>query len=265
MGCDGEMDLMIQRFSSQDADLVDAICSGFSEAKPFALSVCVDEGKHAGETVVIQKGSVVIGTLPSEACSASAVSVAEELSAEGEKRLHETESGLLFTDALIVPPTLVLCGAGDDAIPLVQYASDMGFYVMVVDHRPAYLIKDRFPAARQCMTARADEAGAEIPSDQRTYVIVKTRSLTHDTAWVNHFAGTMVPYIGLLGPRARREKILEGLDEQAKERLYGPVGLDCGADVPEQVAVSIVAELLAVASGRCGGHLRERKQAIHEA
>ena len=97
-----------------------------------------------------------------------------------------------------------------------------------------------------------------------------THSFAHDREWVGRLLRTDVPYIGLLGPRARRDEILEqidaasaGIGAMGTERLFAPVGLDLGADGPEQVAVSIVAELLAVRAASAPRHLREREGVIH--
>ena len=90
-----------------------------------------------------------------------------------------------------------------------------------------------------------------------------THSLERDREWVRRLLATQAPYVGLLGPRARTEAMLEKLGASGSERVFGPVGLDLGADGPEQVAISIVAELLSVWSGRELGHLRARGSAVH--
>jgi xanthine/CO dehydrogenase XdhC/CoxF family maturation factor len=89
-----------------------------------------------------------------------------------------------------------------------------------------------------------------------------THSLPRDSAWVRRLGSTVVPYVGVLGPRARTEKMLAALGYD-RERVFGPVGLDLGAEGPEQVALSILAEVLAVASGREPRHLRERTEGVH--
>jgi xanthine/CO dehydrogenase XdhC/CoxF family maturation factor len=90
-----------------------------------------------------------------------------------------------------------------------------------------------------------------------------THSLKRDTEWVRRLVATDVPYLGVLGPRARTEKMASGLEARERARIFGPVGLDLGAEGPEQVALSILAELLAVSSGREPRHLRERAMAVH--
>ena len=153
-----------------------------------------------------------------------------------------------------------------DAQPLARLAATAGFDVTVVDHRPAYLTAARFPPPAQ-LVLRRPEAGVEGIAGQNLgrnhYAVVQTHALQHDRAWVRSLAQKPLGYLGMLGPRTRREMVLKGtrIDDGA---VYAPVGLDLGADGPEQVAVSIVAELLAVHARREPGHLRARKGGIHD-
>ena len=101
-----------------------------------------------------------------------------------------------------------------------------------------------------------------------TLAVVKTHSLAHDRDWVRRLLAVGVPYVGVLGPRERMERILSDIGTEAtipgaQERVFGPVGLDIGADGPMQVAISIVAELLAFVSKREPKHLWQRERAIH--
>jgi xanthine/CO dehydrogenase XdhC/CoxF family maturation factor len=144
----------------------------------------------------------------------------------------------------------------------VSYAAAAGFRVVVVDHRSAYLTAERVPEAWKRLPLRPEEPG-ELPSGRDTFAVVMTHSLKRDTEWVRRLLAADVSYIGLLGPRARTSRILEEAGAPAQGRVFGPVGLDLGADGPEQVALSIVAELLAVRSGREPRHLREREVALH--
>ena len=184
----------------------------------------------------------------------------------GQSRLEMVAGRRLFTEVLSPPPKLLVCGAGDDARPTVAFAAAAGFRVCVADHRPAYLTAARFPEAQRLFLLRPEETATELPQDRDTYVVVKSHSLLRDTAWIRRFIATEVPYIGVLGPKARIAKILVELGIAGgpdSARVFGPVGLDLGADGPEQVGFSIVAELLAVHARRTPIHLRERAEAIH--
>ena len=185
----------------------------------------------------------------------------------GEVALREppygATDGEVFVDVLTPPPHLVVCGAGDDARPLVAYAADAGFRVTLVDHRPALLEPSWFPQAVRLIAARAEAPDVLLPPAGRSLAVVKTHSLGQDREWVRRLLAAGLPYVGVLGPRDRTAKILREIGFPGDKRVYGPVGLDLGADGPRQVAMSIVAELLAFTSGREPRHLCERQEAIH--
>jgi xanthine/CO dehydrogenase XdhC/CoxF family maturation factor len=262
MGCEGEMDIFIQP-SGLLADVVAKASECLAGDARFAISTVIEDGSVAGRTLVTKDGARVVGSSGDAGWDEQICAHAVSLLERGTSELHKVNGSRVFTDVLYPPPHLVICGAGDDAIPLVACASEMGFRVIVADHRSAYLARERFPSAFRLVETRGDENNVEIPATADTYVVVKTRALAHDRAWVQRFVPTDVPYIGLLGPKKRREKILGEVSGEHAERIYGPVGLDVGADGPEQVALSITAEILAVVAGRQPGHLREREAPIH--
>jgi xanthine/CO dehydrogenase XdhC/CoxF family maturation factor len=167
-----------------------------------------------------------------------------------------------FFDVLVPAPELFVCGAGDDSRPLASYAWDAGFAVTVLDHRETFLTPDRFPAATR-VHQRPDAGVERLNPDSHDCAVIKTHSFAHDRDWLSAFLQSPVRYIGLLGPRARAEKILKQLGASRDRRVFAPVGLNVGADGPEQIAVSIVGELLAVVSGQHPAHLREKGESIH--
>jgi xanthine dehydrogenase accessory factor len=172
----------------------------------------------------------------------------------------------VFCDVLVPPPQLVVLGAGDDARPLVRLAADVGFRVVVVDRRPAYLTVDRFPAAAALVRRAGDELGDALPLDAECHAVVMSHNFADDQAYVRALLKRPVRYIGMLGPRQRTERILRNLAPEGaldEGRVYGPVGLDIGTDGAEQVALAVIAEILAVRSGRRARSLRERQTAIH--
>jgi xanthine dehydrogenase accessory factor len=278
LGCDGEVDILVQPISSSDAAAaggvwatVRALLDGDA---PFALATLVDaqsDAGRAGDTIVVGARGLLAGALRDQgpetaALQAEVVRLASAALASGRARFDTLGARRLFTDVLLPPPKLLVCGAGDDARPTVALAAMMGFRVSVADHRPAYLTAERFPEAQRLFLIRPDEEVTDapgLPGDGDTYAVIKTHSLMRDTAWVKRLAATEIHYLGVLGPRARIEKIAAELGMQGDPRLFGPIGVDIGADGPEQVGLSIVAELLAVHAHRKPRHLRERTEAIH--
>jgi xanthine/CO dehydrogenase XdhC/CoxF family maturation factor len=144
----------------------------------------------------------------------------------------------------------------------VRFAAAVGFRAVVADHRPAFLTAQRFPEAQRLLLMRADQPG-DLPADRDTLAVIKTHVFEHDSKWLARLLATEVGYIGLLGPRARGDRLLAKVAPGQRRRVFAPVGLDLGADGPEQVALSVVSEALAVWAGRGGQHLREREAALH--
>lgn len=168
-----------------------------------------------------------------------------------------------FVENLIPPCHLVVCGAGDDALPLVAYAADAGFRVTVLDHRAALVTPERFPAAFRLRIARPESAELELPESGRSVAVVKMHSYLHDRDWARRLLAAGYPFVGLLGPRDRQERIRAEIGAEGDSRLVGPVGLDLGAEGPHQIAVAIVAQLLATESGREARPLALREAPIH--
>lgn len=177
----------------------------------------------------------------------------------------------LFAERIEPPPSLVILGAGDDAQPLARLAKELGWEVIVGDPRAAFASVQRFPTADRLVVAAATELVAAIKPDRRTLVAVMTHHYVHDVPLLRTLLPEPLPYIGLLGPRKRAEKILGDLaaggmavTPEMRARLHAPIGLDLGAEAPEQVALAILAEMQAVLGKRDGRPLRERQGPIHE-
>src|SRR5438128_2424988 len=191
---------------------------------------------------------------------------ARELPDTGESGIHDIAGRAVFFDVLVPPPQLVILGAGDDARPLVRFAGDVGFRVVVVDRRPGYLTRERFPGAAALVESAGDELDAVLPLDAECYAVVMNHNFADDQAYVRALMKTPVAYVGMLGPRQRTERILRNLAAEGptdEGRVYGPVGLDIGTDGAAQVALAVIAEILAVRSGRRASSLRARRAAIH--
>lgn len=262
LGCDGQVDVLVQPVPPEAARGAWAQVRNLLQGEAaFALSTLLEEGGGGGVLAVGESGRLAGSLDPEGDADIEAAATAALRARRSGRQAFGSRS--VFTEILVPPPTLLVCGAGDDARPLVAFSAAAGFRVWVVDHRTAYLTPERFPGARKLLPLRPEEGAAGLPGDGDTYAVVMTHSLKRDTDWVRTLVATNAPYVGVLGPRARTAKILEELGVDRGERVFGPVGLDLGADGPEQVAISIVAELLAVRSGREARHLREREAAVH--
>ena len=161
----------------------------------------------------------------------------------------------LFVAALGPPPHLLLLGGGPDARPVAELASFLGWRVTVVDHRATYLDAARFPANTRLVETPAADVAEAVRLDDFSAAIVMSHHLDSDLKYLRALAACAVPYVGLLGPAARREKLLGDLGDAAQSlraRLRAPVGLDIGGRAPESIALSIIGEVHAVLAGRGG-------------
>jgi xanthine dehydrogenase accessory factor len=144
------------------------------------------------------------------------------------------------------PPRVLVLGAGPDAEPVVRFAAELGWRCTVVDHRPAYIEGGDFAAAEQALCMPAGELAGTL--DLRTYdmAIVMSHHLASDRAYLRQLAPADLRYVGLLGPRHRRDRLLGELGAECRDlaaRLRGPAGLDLGGRGPAPIALSIVAEM----------------------
>jgi xanthine dehydrogenase accessory factor len=161
----------------------------------------------------------------------------------------------VFTAAVTPPPHLLLLGGGPDARPVASLADFLGWRVTVVEHRAAYLVPGRFPASAKLIEARAEDLLNHVALEDVSAAIVMSHHLDSDLRYLRVLSASPVPYVGLLGPAARREKLLGDLGTDAPKllaRLRAPVGLDIGGRTPESIALSIVGEVHAALEGRAG-------------
>lgn len=264
LGCRGEVDVFVQPATEGAfAAAAAALAERLRQDAPLALATAID-GPQAG-AVRLVAADFESGTLGSAELDSWTGDTARRLLGAGDSGVLLRGDRTVFFELLKPPPHLVVCGAGDDALPLVAYAAEAGFRVTVIDHRQSLLEASRFPGAAARVEARPEEerAGFALPPAGHALAVVKTHSLTHDREWTRRLLAAGYPYVGLLGPRARTESILKDVGAERDPRVFGPVGLDLGAEGASQIAISIVAELLAFASRREPGHLRRRNEAIH--
>lgn len=209
---------------------------------------------------------VVLTDLATHARQVLAGESAVEWLAGGDSRLVHDGRAELFADVLLPPPRLLVVSAGDDARHLATLAASVGFRVVVADRRPGLLTPDRFPAPIRLVETDAARLGERVVLDAEGFAVVMTHHFADDTDYLRSLLRGPTRYVGVLGPRQRTDRMLGILRADGpvdESRIFGPVGLDIGTDGAEQVALAVVAELLAVRSGRRPQSLRERRAPIH--
>jgi xanthine/CO dehydrogenase XdhC/CoxF family maturation factor len=162
-----------------------------------------------------------------------------------------------YIQVVLPPPAILICGAGPDAEPLAAGFRALRFPVTVVDHRPAYANAANFPGAAVVLGSAATLAD-RLDLNRYFAAVIMSHHLKSDADYLRALAASSCEYIGLLGPRLRRSRVLAEIGAaagQIETRLRGPIGLDIGAVTPEGIALAILAEVHAAAAGRSGGSL----------
>ncbi len=262
LGCEGHVELYVQPITEATTPVWRAVGDLLEGEDAFAIATVTD-GPGTGRSLAVTTAGIAAGTTGEPDLDAAIARAAAALIPAGSPSLQSIGAATLFLDLLVPPPRLAIFGAGDDAMPLARVAAGTGFRVAVVDHRPAFLTGERFPAAAPRLIRRSAAGLDGLPLGADDAAVVMMHALEHDREWVRALAASDVGYIGVLGPRDRIARIRDAVGGDAGGRIYGPVGLDIGADGAEEIALSILAEVLAVRSRREPRHLRQRATAIH--
>jgi len=236
-----------------------------------ALATVVGPPGHprlGGKLLVREDGSTS-GGLGDAALDAAARESCEELLWAERSELRELAGAEVFVDVVAPPPRLVILGGVDYTAALCRLARAAGWRPYVCDPRAAFATRERFPEAEEVVVAWPDEAFARLGIDRATYIAILTHDPKLDDAALRIALRSDAAYVGAMGSRRaqarRRERLLEaGMSDEELGRLVAPIGLDLGATSPEETALSIMAEVVAVRNDREGGRLRESAGRIHE-
>ena len=229
-GCEGAMDVLLSRVSAAE---------GWQPLVAMAESFRAAREQHFAFVIASADPAYPLGT---------------SFPANGQ--VIPYPSGVeVFIAAVAPPPHLLLLGGGPDARPVATLAAFLGWRITVVEHRAVYLAPDRFPPSTRLVETRPDEVAAAVRLAEYSAAIVMSHHLESDLHYLRALARAPVPYVGLLGPAARREKLMSDLKGDAdalRPRLRAPVGLDIGGRTPESIALAIIGEVHAALAGRAG-------------
>jgi len=174
--------------------------------------------------------------------------------------------GSVYRDYLAPPVSLFIFGAGPDAVPMARVAREIGWEITVVDFRSSLPVSRRlFGEVERYLLSSPDQFLTQVEIGPDSILFIMTHNFHHDLAVLRQVIDLPAGYIGLLGPRSRSEKLLSELKRKASgsKALSFPMGLDIGGDNPQTVALSALAEAVAVINGKEGGFLAHRKGPIH--
>jgi xanthine/CO dehydrogenase XdhC/CoxF family maturation factor len=254
VGCEGAMNILLIRVGEENGwQPLSHFVDSLHAHQATAVGIVVEaggSGRTAGDIVLPRSSS----TLPPQPpLSALEIALLEQATRRKASWLDVGEPGAkIFGLAHALPPRVLLLGAGPDTLPIVDFASRLGWKVTLVDHRPAYAKASRFPAAEKVILARPEELGKTIDTRGFNAAVVMSHHLPSDLLYLTGLARSEIPYVGLLGPAIRRDKLLGDMGDAAtalRPRLHAPVGLALGGRAPESIALSIVGEIHAFIHG----------------
>lgn len=278
LGCNGLVRVFIERLMPQSPNPVAFISNCYRQRQIGVLAtvVCAEGDLHSevGKHLMLQQDGSTLSKIKT-ALAAIALNDARAALSNNQSTLKRYHSPIgnaeVFIEVIQPPVPLIIFGAGDDAKPVVRFAKELGWHVTVVDSRPAYATSERFPSADVLVVSRPEHIRERITIDPRKVAVVMTHNYLQDQELLKTLLPSAIQYLGILGPKSRTERLLRellqqgvALTENNLSRLYAPIGVDIGADNPEEIALAIVAEIRAVLANRSGGLLRDRKGSIHE-
>jgi xanthine/CO dehydrogenase XdhC/CoxF family maturation factor len=276
-GCQGVVRILLEPLDFSNPDNPLELLRGFAQHPTPAVLATVFETEGGGlkaavgQRVLLSETGVVRGTplLAAPLAEAARATLAQR---QPQILTIETDTGPVRAslEVLLPPLRLVVYGAGNDAQPLVHLGASLGWHITVVDGRPNLATAVRFPEAAAVRVVPVRELETAVP-DPLAYHVLLSHNYAYDLAALQTLLDSPAPYIGLLGPRQKAQRLLDELDTAPaarvaalRERLHSPIGLDLGSETPEEIALCIVAEIQAQRSGRPARPLRQRAGTVHQ-
>jgi len=199
--------------------------------------------------LLIREDGSRLGSIGSDAIEADVWAAAESVIREEKSRIMKFETAEIFIEPILPVPKIIIFGAGHIAIQVSKIATIAGFRSSIVDDRPEFASRERFPEADKIICGTLEEAAVQFQADENTYVIIVTRDNQEDKHVLRWAVQTNARYVGMIGGKAKIESITaelerEGISRERLERVNMPIGLDIGAVLAEEIAVAIVAEVI---------------------
>ncbi len=267
--CGGIMDVFVERSSRNASPLqsIAALRTSTLAREPVALATVVS-GASAGREAVIWLDKPPLGDLGLGEAEAQIMADAKAvLRTRQHKLLRYPTSGLsVFIEVQRRAPELIIVGGGHIAVPLAQMASLCEFAVIVLDDRPSFASRERFPTAQKVIAAPLAETVRDLPMDSDTFIVLVTRGHSHDVECLLEVLDRPVAYIGMIGSQRRVDAVFkllaeeQGIDPAKFDRIYAPIGIAIGARTPAEIAICILAELINVLRGGPAPSISEKRR-----
>lgn len=279
MGCRGALSILVERVSRPETTgslqfLADCIRHRYVGVLATVFRVEGSLNVEVGQRLACSLNEVLCGIENTALCEAVKHDACEAaVTKRSFVKNYTLSEGTVevFLEVIQPPLSLTILGAGDDAIPLARFASLLGWQTTLLDHRPAFATLDRFPMADRLLPGCPDAALDSLALDERSAVVLMSHNYEQDRAFLNRLVSANVPYIGILGPVKRTDRLLNDiradgifLSEDFLARLHSPAGLDIGSETPEEIALSIVSEIQAAHTQTTSGSLRDRAASLNK-
>ena len=262
MTCAGTIEVLVEPVDPADP-VAQALGVASDEVEAGRSAVIVATLSGAPRRLVVTEGGDTLGTLGDASLDEGAVREAAGLLAEGTSGVRTVAGQRLYFERHAPPLTLVVFGATHVAMPLVSLGGVMGLRTVVVDGRDRFATRDRFPGADELIVGMPSELAERMPLGRQSLVVLLSHDYKYDLPVLRAVLASDAAYVGVLGSRRRGKALLEFLSEEGVPadqlaRVRIPVGLDLGGSSPEEIALSVLAEAIAVHHGRSGGPMRDR-------
>jgi xanthine/CO dehydrogenase XdhC/CoxF family maturation factor len=278
LGCNGLIDVLLEPMTPVHAGAFAVLLEQALNGPAPSVLATIMRSQSASQGVVgahalFDGGAIeTTGDWGNREALTGATADADEALREGRRGLVKDYGGVTVAFEVVHPAVrLVVCGSGPDVIPLVRFGTELGWHITVVDHRPVvHAHAERFPGAKVVECADPLRLADSVALTPHSAAVVMSHHYARDLDYVRALLKSQVAYIGVLGPRARSERMLAEMESagdaiEGVERMFAPVGIDIGGDGPDAIALSVIAEVSAVTSSRGGGHLRDRRGPLHAA
>lgn len=280
LGCNGVVDILIERIYHDDPlNPLGFIHQCLSDQQPGVIasvfSVSGNINVSLGARLTLNSDGFVNSNISEFVINNALIKDAELVLKNQSSSFHKYQLSLgevsVFIELIQPPPNLMIFGAGRDAIPLAEFAKALGWKVTIFDCRALELSKERFIMADEIILTRRDILHQQLSVNENSLAVVMTHNYFDDLAILKLLIPVNIKYLGCLGSKQRIAKLLTDVQEAMGEfnteklaKFYAPVGLDIGADTPETIALSIIAEIQTILKNRTGGFLKHRTKPINQ-
>lgn len=276
LGCNGIIHVLIEPIDYDNPENpLELIKKAFLDRETSLLltlfSVPNSKSEQIG-TIYLKKGNQNYGSLSKVHADFRQVLEKEIGEFDAQQNLiqaySEYQQVSVFFEVIKPVTRILLFGAGNDTIPVAKMAEILGFELILIDGRKNLATFARFPSAKQIIQGPADEVLEKIKTDVHTVALLMTHNFEYEAVVLEKLLTFMIPYIGILGPKRKTEKLVQRLESKGiqvhPDNLYAPIGIEIGAETSEEIALSIMAEIKAVLNKKQPIFLREKQGPIHE-